>query len=393
MTVRDPEILELLKDDPELLALADAVGATQRPPAPARVRRALPRAALVAGLAAAIVLVVFLWPGGGRNGILDRALAAIGNGPVFHLVTRTPTGVELYDLRTGHRRVETFESELWRDESTKRTHLVMREGGRVLGDVLLPDDLTRNGGTVGRADPAFAALLSGYRTALESGRAKLERKGRIAGHRVFWLAFPSVQARLPGTEVAIDRRTYKPVVFRSHTGVGHVDSRVLVAETTAFRPSEFTRLGPSPFSGRNSSGGSSESGTDARALLRAPWLTAGPRVAGLPLAAVHQLTVTTDRPTARAEHGFHLFYGKLQLDGEAGPRSLAIQELSGPDDPGVWKNVPSGALMIERGTASNGRRTYGEFTGYAIVRGIYVTIETGRGEAALVAAARALRPV
>jgi hypothetical protein len=391
MTLRDHEVLELLKDEPELLALSDAVAATQR--APSSARRVVPRMTLVAGVAAAIVLVVLLWPGGERPGILDRALAAIGHGRVFHLVTQTNTGTVFYDLRTGRRAVETFKFELWSDESSKQTHVIVREGGQLVGDILLPDDATRSGGTIGKVDPAFAALWSGYRNALESGQAKLERKGAIYGHRVFWLGFASVRPGIPGTEVAIDRKTYKPVVFRSHTSaLRYSDSRVLVAETTAFRASDFKRRGASLLAGRGSSGGASESDTDVRSRLRAPWLTAGSRLVGLPLTTVHAVTAFTDGPPRRNLSGFRLVYGPTDRFGLAGPRTLSIQELSGPDDPSLWRHIPRGALSIQQGENGDSGGSHLSWTGYAVVRGIYVTIETGRSAAAVLEAARTLHP-
>ena len=124
--------------------------------------------------------------------------------------------------------------------------VVIRVNGRV-ADILLPDDATNGRASVGQEDPAFAALLTGYRDALASGAAKLERRGTVDGHDVYWLRFPSFLPRLPGTEVAIDRTTYKPVLFREHfSRTGHVDARVLVAETTDFKASDFVRRGPGP---------------------------------------------------------------------------------------------------------------------------------------------------
>jgi hypothetical protein len=54
MSIRDREVLEELRDDPELLALADAVVETQR------LRRKLPIRALTAVAVAAAVLFVLM---------------------------------------------------------------------------------------------------------------------------------------------------------------------------------------------------------------------------------------------------------------------------------------------------------------------------------------------
>src|SRR3989440_12267333 len=114
MTLRDPEIVEVLADKPELLALADAFAETQRRPKADVFRRTTPRVLAVACVVAAIVVgVVLSSGGGGDHGIVERALAAIGNGQVLHLVTRSPTGTVFVDLRTGRRTIQTVEYELW----------------------------------------------------------------------------------------------------------------------------------------------------------------------------------------------------------------------------------------------------------------------------------------
>jgi len=86
MTMRDPEVLDVLRNEPELLALADALADTQRLRS-SRLRRLSPRVAGVAAVAAGIAAVVLLWPGGsGNNSILGRAAAALGDDAVLHLV-------------------------------------------------------------------------------------------------------------------------------------------------------------------------------------------------------------------------------------------------------------------------------------------------------------------
>jgi hypothetical protein len=71
----DDEVLELLGDDPDLLAIADAVAETQT-----RRRRVRPAGlAAVVALAGIAVLALAFWPGGGSSGISgDTAYAAVG---------------------------------------------------------------------------------------------------------------------------------------------------------------------------------------------------------------------------------------------------------------------------------------------------------------------------
>lgn len=116
MTVRDSELLELLRDEPELLALADAVAST--PPPQRRHGRAWRRAGAAVALAAALALAVTTpWQrGGGRGvGIVDRALAAVGRGPVTHAVVKVSDGVRIR-LETGKRAPASTKIETWSDE-------------------------------------------------------------------------------------------------------------------------------------------------------------------------------------------------------------------------------------------------------------------------------------
>src|SRR5690242_9499906 len=98
----DPELTELIAEDPELAAIADALLATG-PSAAARNRRRLPirLGALAAALAAVAALVLFApWSGGGP-GLTDRALAALGDDPVLHVVTEWPSNIRYIDLGSG----------------------------------------------------------------------------------------------------------------------------------------------------------------------------------------------------------------------------------------------------------------------------------------------------
>jgi hypothetical protein len=380
MSIRDPEVFEALRDEPELLAIADAVEETQRLPFR---RRALSRSAVLVAVGAAALVAVLLWPsGGGRNPILDRALAAIGNGPVLHLVSRASTGQELVNLKTGRTTLPTFEFESWSDRSLRRFHFLIRENGRVVGEFLYPEDRTTDM-HVDAPDAAYAAFWSGYRRALSSGKAKIVRKGSLYGRPVYWLTFNG-----PRNEVAVDRRTYKPVAFRSISPSGrHFDTRVLLVRTEPFSTSAFKRRTsvPNPVTGGI---GSSET----RVLPlgpgspRRPWLRAGSTIAGLKLVAVHRTQTTSGRKTT---NGFELVYGS---QGDL-RRSLTIDEARHPDDPSEWKGIPKGFMRFSVGFGGeDNRRPYTSWTGYLVRRGVYVSITTGVSRAAFFQAARALRP-
>jgi hypothetical protein len=97
----DEEVLALLADDPELLAIADAIAETQTPR-----RRVRPFGLAAAVAIAAVAAIAFVaWPGGGSSGISgDRAYAAIG-GQTRTLEVRVAHGAGKlllrYDRRQG----------------------------------------------------------------------------------------------------------------------------------------------------------------------------------------------------------------------------------------------------------------------------------------------------
>lgn len=378
MTIRDPEVLEALRDQPELLALADAVTETQKVVRPSR-RRALSRAGALAAVGAAVLVAVLLWPsGGGRNPILDRALAAIGGGPVLHLVVQVPAGQELVNLRTGQSIVPKVMLESWSDRELRHFHFIYRENGRILAEFSFPEDRPSDA-QVASIDPAYAALWSGYREALATGKATIVGKGSIYGHEVYWLRFNA------GSEVAVDRKTYKLVAFRSISGSGRqFDSRVLLARTEPYRSDTFNRktAAPSPLSGTGS--GSTGVAPASPGSSPKPWLQAGPTVAGLKYAGGGQMQTTTDGKTTI---GFHLAYGP-----ETSMRkSLTIDEEKTPSDRGEWR-FPKGFIRLTVGEGSeNNSHPYPIWTGYVIRDGVFVTITTAVSRAAVLEAARALK--
>ena len=385
MTIRDPEVLEALREQPELLAIADAVAETQRLPRRSH-RRAFAPAVVVAAVGAAVLIALLLWPSGGeRNPILDRALAAIGDGPVLHLVVQVPAGQELVNLDTGRTIVPTMEFESWSDRSLERFHLLIHENGQVIGEVLFPQDRTKDTQLFVNDDAAYAALWSGYRDALRSGKAKIVREGSVDGSPVYWLRFGSQQ-----DEVAVDRETYKPIVFRSISSGGrHADTRVVLMRTEPLSASAFERQtsAPSPLEGESSSS-SGESGPVSPGETGQPWLRAGSTIAGLDFVDVSPTQTTTGGKTI---NGYQLLYGSES--GFGGKDSLTIDEAKRPEDPAEWKGIPEGFIRISTGEGSDGNnRAYPMWTGNLVRNGVYVTITTGVSRAAVLEAARALRP-
>ena len=401
MTLRDAEVIELLADKPELLAIADAVSATQREPAAVRPlrRRIAVRGGLVAAAAAAAIVAVLAWPQGQPGGVIGKALAAIGSGPIMHVVTEAPSGLTYVNLKTGHRTSPVFREELWADRQADRFHLVLSLNGRVLGDVLWPQD-SGSGTTPFAADnPAFVALWTGYRTALKNGAVTLAGRGTFRGHAVYWLRFKATSQTPARYEVGVDVRTFKPVVYRTVANGRRFDQRILVAKATAYRAADFKRRGPSLVgAGSTSQGGSATApvpvGPSAPPppVVHAPWLTAGTSVVGLQLRSAESLTVSS---TIRGKHtsvtGIELTYGPLR-HGAPSPLTTTIDELPRPDDPRPWRYIPAGTIQIQRGEESGSGGSHTLWTGQLRKHGLYITIETPRGERALLEIARALHP-
>ena len=392
MTLRDPELLELLADKPELLAMADAVAATQPPPRRSGMRRPAVRLAALAAIAVAILAVALVLPQG-KHGIVDRAIAAIGDGRILHLVVEAPTGTVDVDLQSGRRTVEQYRAEVWADQELNRMHVVAIFKGQVIADMLWPQD-AKDGMTVGPVDPAFTALWTGYRKALEDGTAKRAGEGVAFGHRVYWLRFSPADAKSAGSEVAVDAETFKPIVWRVDNGGRPVDQHIVLAETTDLASADFTRRGPPMLGDLYSSGSSSSSGgvinSTPSTTVPSGWLSAGAEADGHKLAAVLPQTVTTD--DKRTIHGFQLVYGDLD-HGLGARNATTVDELAQPDFPGTWEHIPAGTVRIQQGQSSGSNGDHSEWIGYLVKGNRYITITTRHGEQALVDIARALRTV
>jgi hypothetical protein len=381
----DPELVELFADEPELLAIADAIGATapagaERRPARAP-RRRLVAAAVLAAAAAAIVLVA---PWQRSHGTLaDLALAAVGSGPVVHVVSETPTGGGLVDLRTGTTRPVVQRDEIWYDASRGLRRDLTTVGSTIVGDELetprggfVPGGIVydctwiaahptaatkarvscnasgENGKTphvVPRPkptlDPGLAGFADGYRKALASGEAREAGTGTVDGRKVDWLVFPTSDG---GTEkVALDVVSHKPILLRYRTST----TRIVGIDTIPYESSNFARpkadeLSDQPVGGRaqDVAAVALNGSAIAAALPGAVW--AGARVAGLTLveASTQKLTTRSFRAPTRTGPGLDLTYGTLDDHGhlDRSRPSVEIQE------------APSWSLLLMRAFVRSG---------------------------------------
>lgn len=291
--LRDRELVELLADEPELLAIADALVATQRRehtvrrPKAAQLRRHWAYLATATAVAAAALALLVAAPWRGSESLVGRALAAVGDGPVLHVVTQqqlsAPGGwYQPVSLATGKPLPVTIRQEIWFDQSRDLKKTVTTVNGIAFDQLLetragsftsagpvytcawiaahpvaatkarVSCNANMQNGTKPRRIPeqrptldlALAGFVDQYRSALASGRATKIGTGQVDGHQVIWLRItvpgqdPAVYPRTE--EVAIDASTYAPVLVRT-TGAQPVEFKVREIGTQNYDGALFTR--------------------------------------------------------------------------------------------------------------------------------------------------------
>ena len=196
MSVRDREVLELLRDEPELLAIADAVAETE-PSRRLKPGRALLAVAVVAVGLFALVLASPWDRGGGDGSVLGRALAAIpAGGPVVHLTSSLESPG-----------AESITSESYYYPAKHLLRVITRDQGQVVSDFTTratEDEFT--------TFPGFLDQAAFYRKALQTREAKQVGAGTWRGRPVYWVQLEH-GGRLQ-LRIGLDRHTYRPVVFR-----------------------------------------------------------------------------------------------------------------------------------------------------------------------------------
>jgi hypothetical protein len=308
--------------------------------------------------AAAALFVAAPWNGSERVGILDRALAAVGEGPVLHLVMRDEAGAALVDLETGARTRASSEQEMWIDPA-RGFVAVSRFNGVVTERRAVPPE---------QIEEPFVVGASDYHDALESGRATVVGSGVVEGEDVYWIEVAGGGENGRAIEVGVSKATYKPVYIREtldgrpveRTGTRILDAEQVPADAADFTPTPQEDLpvfesarSPEPISVREAS---EELGG------RAFWL--GTAYGALPLATIHKLTLGPG-----AVPGIHLVYGD-SVGPEGQPRSLPFVTIdeAARSHPLLERGIPSEAVPEGHAVVSR--------DGFALARldGIYIAI-------------------
>ena len=371
-------------------------------------------AAACALLAAALAAGLLFWPAGGPNGgVLDRARAAVGDGPVFHVVVRgAESQYELVDLGSGKRTPIYRSEEQWYD-ARRGLRAITRVGGRVVARYVRPP-----GQITGNERRLFAGILDGYRTALRDGTARVAGEATIDGRRVYWIRLEGEVRRDArgdeherAQEVAVDADSYKPVAVREifdGRPAPIPENRIMIVETVPVDAVDFSR-GPGdegPIVGVGVGGtGQFEQvePQEANRIFGVPALWAGPQLGGLPLARIARYdyrfsSLARYRRTGRLESvpAVNICYGRLRAEDEgvltkhycdATAPHVDIHELADADAAAViadrfeYVPVPQDSLLLLRGGHA----------GLVHRDGLQIRIRASTDDL-VVAAARALRP-
>ena len=366
MTERDPlgtaleDLVPPFEDDSadwnDVLRRADALapGASGRRP---RHRRVLAIAAI--GALAAICAFALADPlAEDQAGVLDRALAAVGDGPVLHVITSLGPGGTLVDLESGERDRIRIERESWFDPARgyrATTHLgptlVEEYGARVDQPVRLR-----------AVDRAMQVFTRDYRDALRTGRARVLRDGEVAGTPVHWIRVTLERRAPPGSpcgrrfcqDVAISRETYEPVFVRYGPARMGWGERILEIESLPAGSGEIPGRVTTPvLPGFQPLPRRQADRALARRLLRAPLVWPGRRVAGLALGRIeaggereYRYRRPMPRPRFRPpNHAITLLFGTRQDIRSGRPprdwdRLLVVNEARRPTYSVLWSPIP-----------------------------------------------------
>ncbi|HEY8627626.1 MAG TPA: hypothetical protein VIL56_04880 [Gaiellaceae bacterium] len=188
------EVVELLQHDPELLAVADAI----RSQRPRHGRRASAVAVLVAAAVAAALALYAPWTAKG-NDVVRRAEEAAGKSATLHLTvsSKRPLAVAV-DPESGKVVRAAVAVAATYDTRTETARAVARVG----------QGMSTTTPQVAAVRDAVGGFASSYRAALEMNDAVVIKETA----KIVWVKITTPQGRV--YEVALDRRSYRPVLLR-----------------------------------------------------------------------------------------------------------------------------------------------------------------------------------
>jgi hypothetical protein len=318
-------------------------------------RRLVPVVALAA--TAFVFVMIAPWQHGRSftsSAVAERALVALGDGPVLHVVMNVEEYPASYvDLASGEKRPVYFGTEeIWYDSERHFTHLKVDDesnpADQIWEELQTPNgtwslDYARTEDAPPLLDPALGGFLDGYRSALENGDAKVTGAGTVDGRDVTWIEFDTKQRDLPYVErVAVDNASSLPIRLETASTIDtdpvrklHRNYEILSIETTPAGSGDFSKPEKNPFPsyrlGRDQVT-SIAPGDAAQALPGALWT--GRSISGLQLSSVF-----------RAE----LVWRNLSDPESTRPIGTGIELRYGDGSPGqgvLWADASNGTGVV-----------------------------------------------
>jgi hypothetical protein len=273
------------------------------------------------GVAVLVLLFLAPWKGGSPLAT-ERALAAIGDQPVIHVVIeRMQPRSTTIDLTSGATTPQFDRTELWFDGARSLFRVRFTLGGAFVSELLQtprgsfsPAGAEGLATTAPRLDPGLAGFTTRYRAALKSGQAKVVGTETIDGRKAIVIRI-RVRAGL-NEDVAVDAHSYRPLRLRYSTRAGTSPwrERIIAIETLARNKGQFARptrwTTPRPTEQMQNDGRVLSQHQAATALgQRAEW--PGLSVSGIALARLALTKVTTRWSDGRQTkaHGLNFSYG------------------------------------------------------------------------------------
>ncbi len=397
--IDDPEILELLRNDPELLAIADAIQQTQKTeqtqqPLSAR-RRPFGRSRAGLGLAACLAIVA----AAGAFVLRPAATAGIPGDKYVHVVLqRNDPSSWLVSLADGSERQSVYRDDLW----------IRADGGLALGEHSLNGHLldttkdTASASTSSRGPTKLSpdlrtgegveplvGIYDGVQAALRNGGRLVRGPTTIFGHRVRWIGFD----RAVGSPrmIAVDADTGDAVALREG---GDGSLARIVGYTLSDRPTLPKPLGK-PVGGHSLSVARVSASGAAAALPGV--LSAGQSVAGLSLKRIVLQRLTQD-DLKGSRRGITLRYGQGVVLPELFSPYLYISQARKPEIGyefpgigGIGALPPPGFIEVRASSAPEVRPR--QLSAFVHVQGMYLWIQTNLPDHELAAIVRHLRPL